>query len=137
MRHKKHGSNHHIVPQSRNGPRAPWNESDKKTKKHQNWHIIFDDKIDGVTRTVLPCEAINKINNELTTIPGYLKRAALSKKQLKAWDELFGKDALPEKAVKIIEEEWTHRWCFQFKGCLKFDNPKKRCPALDLNKKED
>lgn len=128
---KKRGSTHHIIPQSRGGPRESWNELDKKTKMHQAWHTLF-----GPPIVVLPCEAINKIHEELTTKPGHLNKTGLSRKQIKSWNKLFGENASPKKAIKIIEEEWTFEfeWCFQFKECFKFHNPEKVCPVLELYK---
>lgn len=139
-RRKKHGSEHHLLPRSRGGPEKPfWNKADKCVEKHQAFHILSQTSLN---KNLLPCEFINKIDEQWTTKSGKLKKSRLTKKQKDAWKILF--DVLPKKAIEIIKEDWTvkdqltFRGCFGYKRCFQNDNPdnpNKICPLVKLYKR--
>lgn len=132
---KKHGSTHHLAPQSQGGPDTDWNKKDEKTKRHRDWHTLF--------KNWFPCVAIYVIENRWIVKSRYLNKKRLSKKRKKSWERLFG-NILPKNAIKIIEEEWTikDQWnfkgCFGHKACFKHNdpgNPRKICPIIEMYKK--
>lgn len=125
---KKHGSTHHIIPKSRGGLKVGWNEKDAPTKEHRGWNALFG-------TDSLPCEAINKIETQLENGSGHLDKKRLSEKKLKSWRRLFDREISPKNAIEIIKQEWTLKWCFQFKECFKFENPRKICPIIEMYKR--
>lgn len=130
---KKHGSTHHIIPKSRGGPKESWNEKENCGEEHPAFHLLFINP--------LPCEAINLIVTRWTTKSGDLninklgKKTKSREKKIKAWEDTFGKGASPKKAIEIIRNDWTIKWCFQLKECSNFNNPKKKCPVLKLHER--
>jgi len=134
---RKHGSIHHLLPRSRGGPEKPfWNKADKPIERHQAFHTLSHSL---PNKNLLPCEFINKINEQWTKKSGRLKRSKLTKKQKQAWEILFDHYS-PKEAVEIIRKHWTvknqptFRGCFGYKECFS-DSPKKVCPLIELYKK--
>lgn len=128
---KKHGSIHHLLPQSKGGPKKYWNERNKPTERHRSFHTLF--------ANMFSCDAINKIKQGWAKKSNKLKKSELSKKQMQAWEILFNNNST-EWAAEIVKRHWTVKDQLTFKGCFGYkecfsDNPKKKCPIIELYKK--
>ncbi len=96
---KRRTTKHHLNPRSRGGGSDKDNIKFVDELVHVMWHVLFGN--------LLSSEVIDRIKR-WTDQDGKLKEKRVGKTRLLAWGIVF-KTALPDEAIKIVENEWVNR----------------------------
>ena len=93
---RMHGSRHHIISRSINGPDVPENKYLWIQEKHAAYHRLFYNYLPSIVIGII---------NLWTDQDGNLKLQLMGERNIQAWQDVFN-GATPAQAVKFIQKNF-------------------------------